>query len=1298
MKKILHTLLFLVGFSAIGLSQTGEIQGKVVDDKGAPVAFAAVVIVQDEAGLKPTSKGAKTDANGFFTIKGVNPGTYNLRASFTGKPKVVETGVVVFVGKPTTQNFKLEERSTTVGTVTVKGKRANPTKIIDVFTPVQSTMTAEQIKDNSVRDANSLAAQTAGVVQEDRGRDLNIGGARSEDNVYFVNGVKVTGSSAVPPSAIANLEVITTGVPAKYGDVTGGVINITTKGPSDKLMGSVEGLTSQFLDPYAFNMINATVTGPLIRRKSDTSAFGGDSKTIIKGEPILGFSANFMYESEGDKYPKLTGNYKVKDDKWNAIRANPYQVSADGKTLVSSQELITSNDLEEISANQNTATRRLNGTLGFDLKLNKIGTNLTVQGRYFNEVYHRYVARYTLFNYENNPRVDATTYNGLVRINTPLYNPNSDKQSKKLFRNATMQLQADYERSGTNITSDVAGNNPWLTGYIGQFNEILKPSATLVSNNNTLTKVFYGPGSNDYLEFVPHIKVSNFVPDGVDFKPEPYNSTASGFTKIFQDLHDREIKKLLSVQDFANAGALVNGTRANVYVQGVFFPMARVFNQIQKQENDQFRISGNLNFDLINKKSAELNKHTIEIGFEAEKRYQSLYSISPLNIWNVASTSLNQHLSVDNDKSYNPLLVMQGGAVRMRYDEYIKQLSQPNRVIFNAFDSLIYDKEVSSGSQSTFSKNFRSALGFDSLTRVNIHSIPVDKLNINMFSQDELLRNNLISNSEGYDVFGNRISPSVEFNDFFTEKKDGLYTRKNAPIRPFYAAGYIQDRFQLKDIAFNVGLRVDYFNPVTKSFIDPYVRAGARSIAEAKQFSHPTNLSKDAIVYVNNPTNPTKVMGYRSGDQWYDVNGNELNGPEAIRTASGGTALPYLQGDNEEEREKRNMSSETFDPNLVFKDATPSINIMPRLNFSFKIDTNSLLFANFDMLSKRPNQGENQALPFDYYNLVINGAGSIANPNLKTPRTTSLGIGFKQKLSLRSSLTINFIYREFLDQITTSQINGYPVTYNSFSNTDFSTVKSITLTYEMRRTRNLRLTTWYMMQFAEGTGSSASSRNGLLAANQGNLRVINPLNFDNRHTIFMDLNYKFPGGLDYNGPSKLKGLLQEFSVSFIPRLISGSPYTQQSNVTASSTLGTQERAITLGDVNAGRLPWRFNLNVKVAKDFSFKYGRKPKASTGIDERRPGSLNLYLQINNLTNSQVIRVYRYTGSADNDGYIGSPGYTSEYNTKEATIQGLGTSFRDLYNLSLGIPNRDGDGGEPTSNYAIPRVIQLGGLLTF
>ena len=40
--------------------------------------------------------------------------------------------------------------------------------------------------------------------------------------------------------------VITGGVPANYGDVTGGIIAITTRGPSAKYFGSIEGVSSGF--------------------------------------------------------------------------------------------------------------------------------------------------------------------------------------------------------------------------------------------------------------------------------------------------------------------------------------------------------------------------------------------------------------------------------------------------------------------------------------------------------------------------------------------------------------------------------------------------------------------------------------------------------------------------------------------------------------------------------------------------------------------------------------------------------------------------------------------------------------------------------------------------------------------------------------------------------------------------------------------------------------------------------------------------------------------------------------------
>src|SRR5688572_28854793 len=75
MKRIL--LLFLMVISLAAVAQSGRIKGKVKTADQAPAAFVNVV-------LKGTSKGVNTDANGDYTIKGIQPGSYTLLISFIG--------------------------------------------------------------------------------------------------------------------------------------------------------------------------------------------------------------------------------------------------------------------------------------------------------------------------------------------------------------------------------------------------------------------------------------------------------------------------------------------------------------------------------------------------------------------------------------------------------------------------------------------------------------------------------------------------------------------------------------------------------------------------------------------------------------------------------------------------------------------------------------------------------------------------------------------------------------------------------------------------------------------------------------------------------------------------------------------------------------------------------------------------------------------------------------------------------------------------------------------------------------
>ena len=157
-----------------------------------------------------------------------------------------------------------------------------------------------------------------------------------------------------------------------------------------------------------------------------------------------------------------------------------------------------------------------------------------------------------------------------------------------------------------------------------------------------------------------------------------------------------------------------------------------------------------------------------------------------------------------------------------------------------------------------------------------------------------------------------------------------------------------------------------------------------------------------------------------------------------------------------------------------FKDYDPAWSVMPRISFSFPISDEALFFAHYDVLTQRPTSAF-YCSPLYYYNFN-DISGTIANPNLRPQQTIDYELGFQQKVTNTSSITITAYYREIRNQIQMYRFNGaYPKAYNSYSNLDFGTVKGLTASYDMRRTKNARIRASYTLQFADMTGSSTTT-------------------------------------------------------------------------------------------------------------------------------------------------------------------------------------------------------------------------------
>jgi outer membrane receptor for ferrienterochelin and colicin len=140
-------------------------------------------------------------------------------------------------------------------------------------------VTSEKIKNLPSKNVNAIASTTAGLSSVDEGA-ISVRGSRTDATAYYVDGIRVSSAALIPQSEIDQLQVITGGMSAKYGDVTGGLISITSKGPSPRFTGGIEGETSQFLDPYGYNLLSTFLSGPIIKRN---------------GESILGFRFSGQY-------------------------------------------------------------------------------------------------------------------------------------------------------------------------------------------------------------------------------------------------------------------------------------------------------------------------------------------------------------------------------------------------------------------------------------------------------------------------------------------------------------------------------------------------------------------------------------------------------------------------------------------------------------------------------------------------------------------------------------------------------------------------------------------------------------------------------------------------------------------------------------------------------------------------------------------------------------------------------------------------------------------------------------------
>ncbi|MBK8499702.1 MAG: carboxypeptidase-like regulatory domain-containing protein [Flavobacteriales bacterium] len=1244
-------LCVIVALPALAQVGTGSLKGKISDKKtGEPLPFVNVVI---ETRGSQVSGGA-TDFDGNYFIKPIDPGTYDVVVSYVGYQPYKQTGVVVnsniitFLNMALTAGIELQEFEVIQYTVPLIQKDGGASG---------GTVTREDIAKMPGRSAASIATTVAGASDAGTGGGISIRGARSENTYYYIDGVKVPAGAGtgLPKSAIEEVQVITGGVPANYGDVTGGLINITTRGPSRSFFGGVEYLTSGYkvgeditdiigLDKYAFNQLEASLSGPILFKKDSVGN---------KTKPLIGFFFSGQYTNVVDGAPSYLGDVRVNPDKLAQLSAEPARLlpaGSEGYTVGYNSSFLRSSDVETIKTRQNAGSTSYLASGKIDITTTPT-VNLTGGGSLDYGNRQNYNRSNSLLNPDQNTRIKETTWRSFIKFTQRFTNRTEDQENRSTIKNAFYSLQFDYSRYQNKVEDFVHADRLWDYGYVGRFDTYRARQFQFDAQNNR----FFQIGERDTL---------------VTYSPGTINPELAAFTNYY--FNNMPVEQFPIALLFSDQGGSVDGYqgyRENYTLsdgKGVIWNGDRpsslydLWNNIgfiddpngaefRKRRNDQIR------FTAIG--SADVGQHAVSMGVEYEQLTQRRYDLAPTGLWGRGRLLVNDHIQ----QWYGPADSLPPVT--------IVEIPQ------SQFPFWIYSRKFSAADQSTFDRSLRSSLGLDpnGTDMINLDALSPDALSLDMFSPDELINNgNGLVGYVGYDHLGKLLTAKPSFDDFFDAKDErGDYMRQQAPFQPIYMAGYVMDKFAFDDIIFNVGVRVDRYDANQNVLKDKYLWRDAFRAGDAVPNSdirgllanRPENIGDDFVVYVNDYANPTSIKGYRDGDQWYSANGTELTDGTSLQ--EGGTVRPYLVNG---ESDAGDLDGSTLRKS-AFEDYTPVINVMPRVAFSFPISDEAVFFAHYDVLTQRPAAGQSR-LDLVGLSYIANTGDIQNNAALKPTKTIDYELGFQQVLSKSSSLKLSAFYRELRDQIQVRNVaNAWPRSYRTYDNFDFGTVKGFSTTFDLRRTGNVWMRASYTLQFADGTGSGPNTGLTLINSGQPNLRTISPLDFDQRHRFQVTTDFRYGGGKDYNGPMLFgKPVFQRTGINFVSILGSGTPYSRSSQVVSEGTAQTNYRLD--GTLNGARLPWQFTTDMQIDRDIPLTF-----AGEEGDKAKSANLNVYLLVTNVFNTENITgVYRYTGSPNNDGYLAQLNDRTQIDPD---------AFREMYGIKINNPG----------NYGAPRTIRLG-----
>jgi len=249
------SILIALSPVAIWAGQTGKIAGKIIDSAtNEPMAGINVF-------LENTNMGGATDLEGLYVILNVPPGTYTLRAMMIGYGSKKVVDVKVSIDLTTKIDLQLSEETLTTEEIIVT---ASIPIVQQDLTATVEIIRSEEIQEMPVQELNDILQLQAGITTGDDG-ELHIRGGRSSEISYLVDGVPIidpfdgSRSLEVENDAIEQIQVISGGFNAEYGQALSGVVDIVSKEGGDDYQGDISFFVGDYVSFKDDNLNNVTL-------------------------------------------------------------------------------------------------------------------------------------------------------------------------------------------------------------------------------------------------------------------------------------------------------------------------------------------------------------------------------------------------------------------------------------------------------------------------------------------------------------------------------------------------------------------------------------------------------------------------------------------------------------------------------------------------------------------------------------------------------------------------------------------------------------------------------------------------------------------------------------------------------------------------------------------------------------------------------------------------------------------------------------------------------------------------------